>query len=142
MNKYQGVITQVESDGALSIVHVDVKGQHFSAIIIDTPVSKPYLKSGSSVYVIFKETEVVIGKEVEGHISLRNKINGKISKIEKGALLSKVTIQSVLGDITSIITTNAVSAMGLERGDDVQAMIKTNEVMLSPVGANDVKSGA
>ena len=133
MNKYQGIITQVESEGALSIVYVDVKGQPFSTIIIDTEESKPYLKHGTSVYVIFKETEVVLGKKVEGHISLRNKIKGNIVKIEKGVLLSKVTIESSMGNITSIITTKSVKTMGLELDNEVQAMIKTNEVMLSPV---------
>lgn len=136
MNKYQGAITRVESDGALSIVHVDVRGQHFSAIIIDTPDSKPYLKAGASVYVIFKETEVVLGKNVEGHISLRNKIKGTITKLENGSLLSKVTIQAAIGDVTSIITTNAIKTMKLEVGSGVQAMIKTNEVMLSPIEGN------
>lgn len=133
MNKYQGAIIRVESDGALSIVHVDVKGQHFSAIIIDTPDSKPYLKERSPVNVIFKETEVVLGKEVQGHISLRNKINGKVAKLENGTLLTKVTIQSAIGDVASIITTNAVKAMSLVVGSEVQAMVKTNEVMLSPI---------
>lgn len=142
MNKYQGIITQVESEGALSIVHVDVHGQSFSAIIIDTAESKPYLKKGSSVYVIFKETEVVLGKKVEGHISLRNKIKGTIIKIEKGTLLSKVAVQSEVGVVRSIITTNAVKVMGLEKGNEVQAMIKTNEVMLSPTSTDDAKSEA
>ncbi len=133
MNKFQGVITQVESDGALSVVHVDSNGQPFSTVMIDTPESKPYLKSGSSVYVIFKETEVFIGKNIEGQISLRNKISGTILQIEKGKLLSKVCIQCEIGQLRSIITSNAVLNMNLEVGDKVIGMIKTNEVTLSPI---------
>ena len=47
--------------------------------------------------------------------------------------MSKVTIDSSIGNITSIITTKSVKTIGLELDNEVQAMIKTNEVMLSPV---------
>ena len=102
-----------------------------SAIVIDTPETAPYLKIGNFITVVFKETEVIIGKWNTYEISLRNKFEGTIDFIESGELLSKLTISTLVGKIKSIITTNAVKQLNLEIGTEVTAMIKTNEIMIS-----------
>jgi len=131
MNIFKGNIEAVNVNGELSIITIRVNSISFTAIVIDTPVTAPYLKQGNPIKVIFKETEVIIGiGSVEG-ISLRNKLFGKVLSIESDNLLSKLIIQTEIGEITSIITSNSVKRLKIEIGTEVCAMIKTNELLLS-----------
>ncbi len=131
MNILNGIIEKITVNGALSLARIGVGNTHFTVIIIDTPETAPYLKIGNPVHVIFKETEVIIGKGTDHQISLRNKLEGRIHKIESGELLSKIIMETSAGKITSVITTNAVNQLRLKEGSEVTAMIKTNEIMIS-----------
>jgi molybdopterin-binding protein len=133
MNSFEGHIATIEVSGNMSLVTVAVdKKQTLKAIVIETPETASYLKSGSPVHVLFKETEVVIGSTKNHEISLQNRIPGTINHIEQGLLLSKLEIQTKVGIIRSIISTAAVLQLGLKKGKEVIAMIKLNELMLSP----------
>ena len=101
-----------------------------TSIVIETPKTARYLKVGVPIKVMFKETEVIIGK-ISKDISLQNRIPVKVVKIKKGQLLSQVDLQFGKLTISSIITSNAVEQLQLAVGTDVIAMIKTNEIMLS-----------
>lgn len=131
MNVLSGKIASVTSAGDLSLVRVQCADVFISAIVIDTPDTVPYLVVDKSVRLIFKETEVIVGKGFEHNVSLQNRLNGEVIHIQKGELLSKVTIRSKSGEVSSIITTNAVNQLDLTIGSEACAMIKTNEIMLS-----------
>ena len=131
MNILKGKISSIKVNGDLSIVKVNIGKTIFSTILIDTPDTASYLKLENEVSVIFKETEVILGVGDMSGISLRNKLVGKVISIESDRLLSKVTINTDLGPITSIITSNAVTQLKIVEGLEVSAMIKTNELMLS-----------
>lgn len=102
----------------------------FTSIVIETPETADYLKLGAPVKVMFKETEVIIGKS-GADISLQNQIPVKVVAIEQGQLLSQLNLQYQGYHLCSIITTNAVKKLQLKPGVEVIAMIKTNEIMLS-----------
>ena len=131
MNILKGKIESLNVNGGLSIVKVIVGDISFSSIVIDTPKTAPYLKKGNDINIIFKETEVIIGRGLTDGISLRNKIIGQVKSIDSDKLLSKIVVKSEIGEITSIITSNAVEQLQIEVGTQVTAMIKTNELMLS-----------
>ena len=131
MNVLNGNIAEVRVNGELSIVRVDAQGHLLSCIVIDTPETADYLVVGEEVKVIFKETEVIIGTGSTEGISLRNKFRGKVVRIDSDILLSKLTIETPVGAITSIITSNAVAELGIREGSEVTAMVKTNELILS-----------
>ncbi len=64
-------------------------------------------------------------------ISARNQIKGKVSKIEKGATTSHVSIEIDGGAIImASITNEAVSELGLKDGESVYAVIKASDVMV------------
>lgn len=130
MNKLHGKISKVESHEDLSIVKINVGGISFTTIVIETAKTSDYLKEGTPVDVLFKETEVVISTENNISISLQNRVDCIIERIDTGKLISQLSLSSDIGNITSIITTNAVSQLQLKKKDKVTAMIKTNEIML------------
>lgn len=131
MNILKGHIDSIKVNGDLSIVKVRVGSVLFSTILIDTPETAPYLQLENQVKVIFKETEVILGVGDMSGISLRNKMQGKVCSIESDNLLSKVSIDTEMGKITSIITSNAVNQLKIVLGMEITAMVKTNELMLS-----------
>jgi molybdate transport system regulatory protein len=131
MNILKGTIEKLTISGSLTLIGIKVDTIDMSAIVIDTPKTAPYLKIGNTITVVFKETEVIIGKGNTDEISLRNKFKGTIEILESKELLSKLTINTNVGKISSIITTNAVKQLKLELGTAVTAMVKTNEILIS-----------
>ena len=130
MNNLKGKITSIKSHENLSIVKIGIGEYYFTTVVIETPETVDYLKIDNEIRVLFKETEVLICLKPCPKISLQNRIECKIHKISKGKLLSQINMQSSIGDISSIITTNAVDQLKLNVNDEVIAMIKTNEIML------------
>lgn len=132
MNKLKGNITSVRGSESLSLVKIAVGSTIFTSIIIDTPESEAYFKTGNTVNVYFKETEVIIAKNEPLNISIQNKILCEIDSIKNGEILSELHLSFGEFNIKSIITTNAVKTLNLKNGDAVLALIKTNEISLSP----------
>ena len=64
-------------------------------------------------------------------LSARNHSNGKITNVEKGAVMANVKIEiSEPGVITAVITKESAEKLGLSEGDDVTAIIKSTEVII------------
>jgi molybdopterin-binding protein len=134
MNRIEGYIGHLEVSGDLTLVTVLVSGDiSIKAIVIDTPKSAPYLEKKKKVAILFKETEVVIGDHSDHKVSLQNRMPGTIESLEQGELLSCLTLQTAAGIIRSTISTAAVLSLKLKPGMQIMAMVKLNEVMLSPL---------
>ncbi|MEZ2414589.1 molybdopterin-binding protein [Muriicola sp. E247] len=133
MNRLTGHIKNLQVEGHITLVTLLLEGDlEMKTIVIDTPESAEYLALNQEVNILFKETEVVIGQENTKGISLTNKIDCKVQALQKGVLLSGVDLECLPGNIRAIVSTEALLDMGIEPGKKVLAMIKLNEVMLSP----------
>ena len=130
MNSLSGSIIKIEHDQHLSLVDVLVGGDTFTALLLETPLMVPYLQVGNTASVLFRETEVALAKNLSGQLSLRNRIRGTVQSIRYGEILSIVVLDHQSGAITSILTTRAVQRLELRVGDEVEALIKANEVSL------------
>ena len=65
-------------------------------------------------------------------ISARNQLKGKIISIEKDGITAKVKVEiKAPAVVTAVITKEAVEDLGIEVGDEVNAVIKSTEVMIS-----------
>ena len=130
MNKLIGKIVLIESSPHMSMVDIDVDGDVFSSIVLETPSSASYLKQGTAVTLLFKETEVSIGKNLSGLISLRNRFKATIKRIERSDILTKVFLDYRNKEIVSIISSRSSDKLALIAGDSVEWLVKTNEVSL------------
>jgi molybdopterin-binding protein len=64
-------------------------------------------------------------------LSARNQLKGKIVDVITGTTTSHVTVDIGHGIIvTSAITNEAVTDLGLKKGDDAWAIIKASDVMI------------
>lgn len=131
MNIINGIITNIESHEGMSLVKVRSYDVIFTAIVLDTPETSDYLKIENAVNVIFKETEVMISKDLTPNISVQNKLHCVIDSIQNGVILSQINLRYDQQIIKSIITRNACEQLDLKEKDTVLALIKTNEVSLS-----------
>jgi molybdate transport system regulatory protein len=130
MNKLSGIISKIQQSGAILLVDVDVDGHGFSAMLIESATQPEWLQTGNLIDLIFKETEVSLAKNLSGMISMRNRMKCIVQQIERGELLSKVSLQFQKYTITSAITTRSVDSLNLKIGDEVEALVKANEVSL------------
>ena len=132
MNSLAGTIKAIQTDKELSIVTVELLDQTFlKSIVIDTAETSSQLKIGNSLSVLFKETEVAITTSFPNTISTQNIITGTIQSIEKEILVSNVTIQTDAGLVKAMISTDAVQQLPLTTGQQVYALVKLNELILS-----------
>ena len=91
---------------------------------------KDYKRIDSYLHSVLKDNEYweVIGLK----ISARNRLKGVVESVEKGAVASNVKIKiQVPVTITAVITKEAVEDLGIEVGDQVEAVIKATEVMVA-----------
>jgi molybdate transport system regulatory protein len=131
MNQLKAKIIHIESNAHMSLVDLAVGNDVLSATLLETPEQVDYLQVGKQVILLFKETEVSLAKNLTGLISLRNRLQAKVKHIERGEILSAVTLDYQSYSLVSVITTRGMDRLQLEVGDQVDALIKANEVVLS-----------
>ena len=130
MNRLNGKVIDIQSSENISMVSVDCDKDILSSIVLEGKKSPSNYKVGDKVSLLFKETEVGIAKNLTGMISLRNRFKSTVAKIEKGAILAKITLTYKKSTIESIISTNSANQLKLKEGEEVEWLVKTNEVTL------------
>lgn len=130
MNTITGIIQEISSHQDLTSTKVKVGSSDFEVLTIQSESAFPNQRIGDTVDLLFKETEVILGKGAQLN-SLPNQVEGKVQSIELGRILSKVVLQSDIGIITAIVPSSSLQRLELKTGDLVIAMVKTNEMMIS-----------
>ncbi|RJG06959.1 hypothetical protein D3870_13980 [Noviherbaspirillum cavernae] len=132
MNRLPGRIAHIEIAGSIALVDVEVGGQRFTATLVGASDEASTWPIDMPVTLLFKETEVSLAKNLSGLISMRNRIPATVTAIERGQLLTRVTLDFIGCELVSIITTRSSHALALEIGDAVEGLVKANEMTLLP----------
>lgn len=135
MNRLRGLITEIETDGSISLVTIRAEETLFSSTVIDTSESASYLEVGKDIIMMFKETEMSIGKNLSGGLSLRNRFKATITAIDRGKVLTKIAIDFRGHRLCSVITTRSAQNLDLTIGDPVEGLVKTTEISLMEVSS-------
>ena len=130
MNRLSGKIENIETQNSLSFVSIKVGPTTLFAIVMETLHNSPHLKIGNPIQVIFKATEVIISTGLVDHISLQNRLAGKIYTIESGLLMSRLLLKTEIGMLISVIPTISVNQLELKVDSEITAMIKSNNLIL------------
>lgn len=130
MNTLRGTVIDIQSSQMVSLVRVDVDGDRFTAVILEGEKGPRSYPKGEQVQLVFKETEVGIAKGLTGLISLRNRFPAKIRNIQKGEVLTKIRLDYKGKAVEAIISTPAADEMNLKENDQVEWLVKANEVSL------------
>ena len=130
MNRLQGVITKITSHEGISLVNLKVLDTTFGTVLLDTAQSCDYLRIDKHITVAFKETEVAIGLQNLGDLSMANQLKCTIISLQIGKVLTKIELTCKGETLTSIITSNSAKRLNLKVSDNVIALIKANEISL------------
>ncbi len=69
--------------------------------------------------------------EAIGALSARNRLAGFVEEVRVDGLLAQVRLRVAGQSITAVITSDAVRALKLRRGDEAIAIVKSTEVMIA-----------
>jgi molybdate transport system regulatory protein len=132
-NVLAGTVRKVTKGSVNAEVEIALKeGDTVTAIITNHSVDSLGLREGSSAYAIIKASEVMVGKNVQGaKLSARNVLAGEVARLEQGVVNSEVEIRLPGGTaVVASITKASVSALDLQQGDKVSAIIKASHVLV------------
>ncbi|MFJ6833852.1 molybdopterin-binding protein [Streptomyces sp. NPDC091209] len=131
-NQLPGTVTSVTPGEVMATVKVRLDaGQEITAAVTVEAVQELGLTSGSAVRTLFKSTEVSLATGPVNGLSIRNQLPGTVTDVVSGGAMARVKVQVAGGELTSAITKDAVSELGLSPGSEVVALIKSTEVSLS-----------
>ena len=130
-NRLHGKIVNIIRGKIHAHVQILWKEVLLSVIITSVSCDDMHLSAGDSICVIIKGTDIMLAKSISGILSARNRTRGIVKEIIRGDVLSKVLIESQ-GDVLHAIITNAsLDEMKINSGDEITAIVKSTELILS-----------
>ena len=102
-----------------------------SVIITRASCEDMRLLAGDTVYVLIKGTDIMLAKSFSGMLSARNKAKGVVRQIVQGDILSKVFVESQGDMLHAFITNTSLREMDIREGDEITAIVKSTELILS-----------
>ncbi|MFF1452116.1 molybdopterin-binding protein [Streptomyces sp. NPDC058274] len=133
-NQIPGTVTSVTPGEVMATVKVRLDGgQDITAAITLDAVKELGLADRSAVRALVKSTEVSLATAAVKGLSIRNQLPGTVSDIATGGAMASVKVTVPGGELTSVITKDAVTDLGLTTGSSVVALIKSTEVSLAAV---------
>lgn len=124
MNRLKAQITSIQSSEHLSFVGVEANGELLHLLLLE----KPLEAIGDEVNLVFKESEVILSKDVIK--STANMSKGIISEIQKGEILTHVTLLHNDIEIASLVPTQTFDMMKCNLGDTIYWIISPSEISL------------
>lgn len=128
MNRLSGQIAALEVEGSIALVDVTVGARRFSATLIGAGDEVAGWHQAMPVTLLFKETEVSLARNLSGLISMRNRLPGRVTAIERGRLLTRVRFEMDGNPVAAVITTRSCDMLALAVGDEVEGLVKANEM--------------
>ncbi|MGW6522727.1 TOBE domain-containing protein [Streptomyces sp. NPDC054962] len=131
-NQLPGTVTAVHPGEVMATVKIRLDGgQDLTAAITLEAVNQLALAAGTAVRALVKSTEVSLATGRVDGLSLRNQLTGTITGLATGGVMASVKVSMDGGELTSVITKEAATDLGLFVGSDVIALIKATEVSLA-----------
>lgn len=91
---------------------------------------KEFRKTRKLLFNVLDDSEA--WEDIGYKLSARNRLRAKVVEVRKGAVTSQVRMRLVSANtLTSIITNDAVEDLSLKRGDDVEAIVKSTDVLVA-----------
>jgi molybdate transport system regulatory protein len=133
-NQFAGTISRVDAGPVTTEVVLSLRGgNEITAALTSSSAKYLNLKKGQEAIALIKASAVVLVSDFAGYkLSARNQLAGTISRIDKGAVSTLVGVTLPGGEIvTTTVTNDSVSALGLAVGQPATAVFKAYSVMLA-----------
>lgn len=130
-NRLCGTIVDVTQGQIHAHVQILWKEIPLSVIITRASSEDMRLSVGDTISVLIKGTDIMLAKSFSGMLSARNRAKGVVRQIIQGDVLSKVFVESQGDMLHAIITNTSLKDMDIHNGDEVMAIVKSTELILS-----------
>ncbi len=133
-NQFAGTVRSVDIGPVSAQVVIALKsGDEIAATLTSAAARRLKLARGKEALALVKASAVVLVTDFAGwQLSARNQLAGTVSRIERGAVSSRVVLTLPGGGaITSTATNEGVDAAGLAVGTPATAVFKAYAVMVA-----------
>ncbi|MFH8803172.1 molybdopterin-binding protein [Streptomyces sp. NPDC017936] len=131
-NQLPGTVTAITPGEVMTVVTIRLSGgRALTAAVTREAVTELGLVPGSTVRALVKSTQVALATTPAEGLSIRNRLPGTVAGMTAGDAMASVRISTEDGELTSVITREAVAELGLTAGTPVVALIKSTEVSLA-----------
>ncbi|MEK6635454.1 MAG: TOBE domain-containing protein [Planctomycetota bacterium] len=130
-NRLYGTIVNVIQGKINAHVQILWKKTPLSVIITRASCEDMHLSAGDNIHVVIKGTDIMLAKSFSGLLSARNRAVGVVRQIIEGDVLSKVVVESQGDMLHAIITNTSLKEMSIQNGDEIMAIVKSTELILS-----------
>ncbi|MEB2310086.1 MAG: TOBE domain-containing protein [Candidatus Brocadiaceae bacterium] len=130
-NRLCGTIVSITQGQIHAHVQILWKDVPLNVIVTRASCEDMHLSAGDTISTLIKGTDLMIAKSFSGMLSARNKVKCVVREIVQGDVLSKVFME-YRGDMLHAIVTNvSLKEMNILKGDEVVAIVKSTELILS-----------
>ena len=130
-NRLCGTIVNVAQGQIHAHVQILWKEIPLSVIITKASCEDMHLSVGDTISVLIKGTDIMLAKSFSGMLSARNRAKGVVRQIIQGDILSKIIVESQGDMLHAIITNTSLKDLDIRCGDEVTAIVKSTELILS-----------
>lgn len=130
-NRLCGTIVSITQGQIHAHVQILWKDIPLSVIITRASCEDMHLSVGDTIYVLIKGTDIMLAKSLSGMLSARNSAKGVVREIVRGDVLSKIFVESQGDRLHAIITNTSLKEMGIKEGNEITAIVKSTELILS-----------
>jgi molybdate transport system regulatory protein len=134
-NQFLGKVTQVQRGAVNDEVTLEIAGgQHITAVITHESAEDLGLQPGVQAFAMIKASSVIIVVDDDGggaRFSSRNRLDGMVFEVQRGAVNSEVVIDlDGGGRLAAIITNASVDALRIAPGGRAAGMFQESSVIL------------
>lgn len=124
MNTLPAILTAITASEHLSILTVSVEEDNFHLLLAE----QCHEAIGTPLRLAFKETEVILSKEFT--TSTANIQSAAVEKIDKGIVLSQITLLYHEITLTALVPTLTFNQLNIVEGDTISWMVQPSEISL------------
>ena len=130
-NRLCGKIVNVVQGQIHAHVQILWKEIPLSVIITRASCEDMHLSVGDTIYVLIKGTDIMLAKSFSGMLSARNRARELCDRLFRGMCYQRF-LWSLRGDMLhAFITNTSLNEMNIRKGDEVTAIVKSTELILS-----------
>lgn len=132
-NQFLGKITAIKKGAVNDEIDLEVAGSlKIVAIVTHESTEGLGLKVGAEAFALIKASSVIlVTDDSDARFSARNRIVGKVARVQEGAVNSEVTIEVAGGAaIAAVITNESCKALDLAAGKQASAIFKASSVIV------------
>jgi len=126
MNTLNATITAVTTSEHLSILTVTVGDDPFHLLLAEASNADDLI--GTNITLAFKETEVILSKEPIN--TTANIGRATVQKIERGTVLSQITLLYHETIITALVPTLTFDTLEINETNNIYWMVQPSEISL------------